>query len=121
MQSQQPCSGALSAALKNGAAILLVTANTTVRRVIDYIKATGGAGGITITLTPGIDASADPTNPIFLYQVYHARKDDAAAGAITFVDLNGALFNRQPSWVLNNQDQWAIFIWNGTGWDVFGN
>ena len=121
MQSQQAISAILTPTLESGAAILRVAANAIVGDTVDYIKATGGAGGIIITLTPGIDFTGDPTNPTVLYQVYYVRKDDAAAGAITIVDPNNALFNGQASWVLNNQYQWAICIWTGAGWDVIGN
>jgi hypothetical protein len=121
MQSQQATSGLFTPFLENGAGILRVSASAVMLDSTDVIKATGGAGGITLTLTPAIDPTGDPTNPTYLYQVYYAKKDDAAAGAITFVDPNNALFNGQPSWQLTNQHQWAIFIWNGVGWDVMGN
>src|SRR5579864_6811075 len=121
MQSQQSTSGLFTPYLTIGSALQPYTANAVVPGWVDFIKATGGAGGITLTLTPSSTPTGDPTNPRVLYQTYYAMKYDAAAGAITFIDPNSALFNGQPSWVLNNQYQWAIFIWDGVGWHVIGN
>jgi hypothetical protein len=121
MQSQQATSGLGTPYLTNGAALQRYSANAVVPGWVDWIKATGGAGGITLTLTPGSTPTGDPTNPRWLYETYFAMKDDVAAGAITFVDPNGALFNGQSSYVMNNQFQWAIFQWDGISWHVIGN
>jgi len=121
MQSQTSTSALLSPVLKNGTALLRYAASAVVPTSVDWIKATGGAAGIVLTLTPAIFATGDPTSPTYLYQTYFATKDDAAAGLVSFVDPNGALFNGQPSWDLVNQYQWAIFVWDGIGWHVIGN
>jgi hypothetical protein len=121
MQSQVSTNATLTPLLQNGAALQRYTANAVVPISVDFVKATGGAGGITLTLTPAIYPTGNPTNPVFLYQTYYAMKDDVAAGVITFVDPNGAMFNGQSSYVLNNQYQWAIFVWDGIGWHVLGN
>jgi hypothetical protein len=121
MQSQQATNATVNQSLTSGAALKAYAANATVLPGIDLIKATGGAGGITLTLTAGITPTGNPAAPDFLYQVYYARRDDAGAGAVVFVDSKGALFNGQASWELLDQYQWAIFIWDGTGWNVIGN
>lgn len=121
MQSQQSTSAFLSPVLKSGTALLRFVASAVVATSVDWIKATGGALGITLTLTPAIYATGDPTSPTYLYQTYYAMKDDAAAGIVSFVDPNGAVFNGQPSYDLVNQYQWAIFVWDGIGWHVIGN
>jgi hypothetical protein len=121
MQSQQGSSGLVTPFLTTGSALKAYSANAVVPAWVDFIEATGGVGGIMLTLTPGAIPTGDPTNPRVLYQIYQAAKEDAAAGIITFVDPNGALFNGQSSYVLNNQYQWAIFQWNGVGWRVIGN
>ena len=121
MQSQQSTSAFLSPVFKSGTAQQRYAANAVVPTSVDFIKGTGGAGGIVLTLTPAIYTTGDPTSPTYLYQTYWAMKDDVAAGTVTFVDPNGALFNGQASYVMNNQYQWAIFIWDGIGWHVIGN
>jgi len=109
--------------MKAGASPRAYSANAVVLPSVDFIKAIGGSGGITLTLTRGVypTATGSPSFPTFLYQVYYARRDDAGAGAATFIDPNGALFNGQASWELTDQYEWAIFIWDGTGWNVIGN
>jgi hypothetical protein len=121
MQSQQATSGLGTPFLTNGVALQRYSANAVVPAWVDWIKATGGAGGITLTLTPGATPTGDPTNPRWLYEVYYAMKDDAAAGIVSLIDPNGALFNGQPWYDLTNQYQWAIATWDGIGWHVIGN
>jgi hypothetical protein len=96
------------------------TASGTVPTTVDYIRATGGSAGIALVLTPSSIAITGASGSFIVNQVYFAKKIDAAAGAVTFTDLNGALFEGASSYVLSQQGQWAIFLWNGTGWDVFG-
>jgi len=108
-------------AIPAGSVPTAYTANGTVSTSVDYIRATGGAGGIALTLTPSSLLVTGPTGSFTVYQVYFAKKIDSAAGAVTFTDLNGALFESgEASYVLSQQGQWAIFLWNGTTWDVFG-
>jgi hypothetical protein len=106
--------------MKSLAWIQNFSANAVVPVGVDVIRGTGGAGGITLTLTPAsyvVQASGAVT--ITVYQSYQAMKVDAGVGPVTFVDPNGALFNGQSSWDLVDQYQWATFAWNGTGWEVF--
>ena len=95
--------------------------NGVVPTSVDLIRATGGSGGIALALTPGTAVFTGPSGVFSIYQTYYAMKVDAGAGVITFTDLNGALLNGASSYVLENQWQWAIFCWNGTSWDAFGN
>ncbi len=89
---------------------------------VDVIRAAGGAGGITLTLTPKTYVLQEPGGvTIAVYETFRDIKTDAAAGVVTFVDPNGALFNGDSSYDLVDQWQFAIFQWNGTGYDVFGN
>ena len=95
-------------------------ANATVPTSVDYMRCTGGAGGIALILTPGTQVFTGPSGSFTVGQVYRAKKIDSAAGAITFTDLNGALFEGAASYELTQQGQWAEFVWNGVSWDVFG-
>jgi hypothetical protein len=97
------------------------TASGIVPTQVDYIRATGGANGIALQLTPGIFQAQGPNGTVGIYQTYFAMKVDAGAGVVTFSDVNGALINGGATYTLENQFQWAIFMWNGTSWDVFGN
>lgn len=97
------------------------SANGTVPTSVDYIRATGGAGGIALQLTAGATPINGASGNVTGYQVYFAKKVDSGAGAITFTDSLGALFeDGQSSYQLTLPGQWAIFIWNGTVWEVFG-
>jgi hypothetical protein len=117
----QPSTSALINGNETGVSPKAFSATGVVLPSVDVIRATGGAGGITLTLSPAIYSTNSPQGPLFLCQVYYALKIDAGVGIITFVDPNGALFNGQSSYILINQWQWAIFMWNGTTWDVIGN
>jgi hypothetical protein len=121
MQSQVSTNAALTPVFENGAARTAYSASAVVPASVDFIAATGGAGGITLTLTPVIYPTGSPGSPRMLLSVYYAIKSDAAAGVVIFIDPNGALFNGQSSYELTDQYQWAIFCWNGVGWDVLGN
>jgi hypothetical protein len=94
-------------------------ANGTVPVTVDYIRATGGAGGIALALTSASKTFTGLSGTYTVGIVYRAKKVDSGAGAITFTDLLGALFEGASSYVLTQQGQWAEFVWNGTGWDVF--
>jgi hypothetical protein len=104
-----------------GAAVLTLSASGAVPPSTDFIRAVGGTGGIVLTLTGKIYPTGNPATPVFVNTVFHAVRIDAGAGPVTFVDSNGALFNGQSSWVMNNAFQWAIFIWDGVGWTCMGN
>jgi hypothetical protein len=104
-----------------GAVVQTLSASGAVLPSTDFIKAIGGASGIVLTLTGKIYPCASPASPVFVNTVFHAVRTDAGAGVVSFVDFNGALFNGQASWVLLNQYQWAIFVWDGVGWTVMGN
>jgi len=96
------------------------SASGTVPTSVDYIRATGGSGGIALVLTPLSQTISGPSGQFSVNQVYFAKKVDSGAGAVTFTSLNGELFEGASSYALTQQGQWAIFIWNGTGWEVFG-
>jgi len=81
----------------------------------NLILATGGACGITLTLTPSYVEREDGAT---ITSVYAAMKVDQGAGVVVFVDPKGALFNGQASWRLAHQHEFAIFIWDGSGWHV---
>jgi hypothetical protein len=52
-----------------------------------------------------------------------AMKVDAGSGPAVFVDPGGALFNGLTSWKLEEQWEWAVFLWDADGgaWDVFAH
>lgn len=103
-----------------GASPTNYTASGAIPPTVDYIRATGGSGGIALVLTPTSTLIAGPTGQFQLNQVYMAKKIDSGAGAVVFTDSSGATFEGAASYSLTQQGQWAIFIWNGTSWDVFG-
>lgn len=105
---------------QSGAVATPYSTSGTVPASVDYIRATGGSGGIALVLTPASQAFSGPSGTYTVGQVYSAKKIDSGAGAVTFTSLGGELFEGQASYVLTQQGQWAIFIWNGSGWDVFG-
>jgi hypothetical protein len=108
-------------ALPGGNVPTAYTVGGTVPTTVDYIRATGGAGGIALVLTSSSQIITGPTGSFTVNQVYFAKKVDAGAGAITFTDSLGALFESgEASYALTQQGQWAIFLWNGVSWDVFG-
>jgi hypothetical protein len=84
----------------------------------NLLRAVGGADGITVTLTPHCAVREDGA---LVTSVYAAAKVDAGPGAVVFVDPKGALFNGHASWRLDRQHQWAVFVFNGSDWDVFAN
>jgi hypothetical protein len=100
------------------------TASGVVPPTVDYIRATGGGSGITLTLTGGVFLAQTPAGTVAVNQRYEAMKIDAGA-AVEFVDSAGALINGEASYTMNRQWQWAIFTWvvtDGVGsWDVIGN
>jgi len=120
MQSQVS-TDASDHSIHSGAAVQTLNASGAVLASTDFIKAIGGSGGIVLTLTGRTYPTGSPAAPVFINTVYHASKSDAGAGVVVFVDSSGALFNGQSSWVLNNQYQWAIFVWDGVGWTCMGN
>lgn len=97
-------------------------ANAVVPPSVDYIRGTGGSGaGITLQLTAQSTTFTGPNGPFSIQQVYFAKKVDAGAGPVIITDSAGALFeDGSSSYQLNQQWQWAIFIWNGTAWEIFG-
>lgn len=103
-----------------GSVVSAYSASGTVPTQVDYIRATGGSGGIALVLTSSSQVINGASGSFAVNQVYFAKKVDSGAGAVTFTDLNGALFEGASSYALTQQGQWAIFIWNGSGWDVFG-
>jgi hypothetical protein len=86
---------------------------------VDYIRATGGSAGIALQLTPLSQNFTGQSGSYTVGQAYLVKKVDSGAGAITLTDLNGALIEGAASYELTQQGQWANFVWNGTGWDVF--
>jgi hypothetical protein len=69
---------------------------------IDFVEAT--AGELTLTAPP---------NP---HRIMAIKVD--AAGVAGFKDSAGALFNGESRWELRRQHEWAIFLWDGTAWNV---
>jgi hypothetical protein len=70
--------------------------------IIDFIEATEGK----LTLS-------SPPKP---HRIMAVKVD--AAGVAAFKADAGALFNGQPVWELKRQYEWAIFLWDGTAWNV---
>lgn len=76
------------------------------------VEATGGAGGITLTLP----AAASNTGRRFAI-----KKVDAAAGSVT-VDANGAeLIDADLTYVITDEDQYVVIVSNGTNWSIVAN
>lgn len=108
-------------AIPCGSVPTVYSGSGTVPPTVDYIRGVGGAGGIALALTASSQVVAGATGSFTVYQVYFAKKTDAGAGAVVFTDSLGALFESgESSYELTQQGQWAIFLWNGTTWDVFG-
>jgi hypothetical protein len=121
----QPSTSAVINQNETGVAPTNFSASGVVLPSTDLIRATGGAGGIVLTLTRAVYPTNNPAGPTFLGQAYYAIRVDAGIevgnGLVQIVDPGGALFNGYPSWDLENRWQWAIFMWNGTTWDVIGD
>lgn len=78
-----------------------------------HVSATGGTSGITLTLQ---SASMSAGWPIYL------KKVDSGVGVVTIADVSGsAVFEGYTTLTLANQWQWAILIWTGSTYMVFGN
>jgi hypothetical protein len=108
-------------AIPGGSVATAYTANGTVPPSVDYIRGTGGSGGIALALTASSQVITGATGTFTVNQVYFAKKVDSGAGSVVFTDSLGALFESgEASYELTQQGQWAIFVWNGTTWDVFG-
>jgi hypothetical protein len=108
-------------AIPCGSVATAYSASGTIPTTVDYIRATGISGSISLALTSASQVITGPSGSFTVNQVYFAKKVDSSTGLITFTDSNGALFeNGESSYVLSQQGQWAIFFWNGTTWDVFG-
>lgn len=105
---------------QTGAVVTAFNASGVVPTTVDYIRGTGGGSGIALQLTSRSQQFIGASGTFSVNQVYYAKKVDSGAGAVTFTDLNGATFEGAASYSLTQQGQWAIFIWNGTSWDVFG-
>lgn len=75
------------------------------------VAATGGAGGITLTL-PAVASSQ--------YKVFHVVKVDAGAGAVTLDGNASETINGSTTYALSSQYD-AVTIWcDGTEWFVLG-
>lgn len=86
---------------------------TNVPATTKHVSATGGAGGITLTLQ---SASMGSGWPVYL------KKVDSGVGVVTITDVSGgSVFEGYTALTLANQWQWAILIWTGTQYLVFGN
>lgn len=86
-----------------------VSANGNIAATDDVILATGGAGGITLTL---------PAPGTVTGQPFIIKKVDSAAGFIT-INPNGAeTIDGQTSWQLVNQYQAVELMSDGTNWQV---
>jgi hypothetical protein len=110
--------------MRSLAQIQSFAASQAVPGAIEVIRAAGGASGITLTVTPPSYTVQEPSGiTVAVYETFTAIRTDDGDGTnpVKFVDSTGALFNGDTSWNLINQNQWAIFCWTGTGWDVFGN
>lgn len=88
------------------------SATATVAATVKLIAATGGSSGFTLTLQSTLMTTGQPL---------YAKKVDVGVGAITFVDASGATFEGDTNLILSNPGQWAIIVWSGTQWLVFGN
>ena len=101
---------------QSGAVATLYNASGVVPALVDYIRATGT---IALQLTSGSQIFSGLAGNFTVNQVYYAK--NVGAGVVTFTDSGGALFeDGSASYVLAQKGQWAIFMWNGTAWEVFG-
>jgi hypothetical protein len=75
------------------------------------IKATGGVGGITITL---------PNPSLCSGKVFTVKKVDAGVGVVTIVPAVG-LIDGAASYIRGSQYQYGRFLSDGTNYNVIGN
>jgi UDP-3-O-acyl-N-acetylglucosamine deacetylase len=95
-------------------AILAVSTSETLASITQptVVEATGGGGGITLTLPPAASNQG---------RRFSIKKVDAAAGVVT-VDANGAeLIDADLTYVLSNEDQYVVIVSNGTNWSIVAN
>lgn len=95
-------------------AILAVSTTQTLTSITQptVVEATGGGGGITLTLP----AAASNTGRRF-----SIKKVDAAAGIVT-IDANAAeLIDADLTYVLTNEDQYVVIVSNGSDWSIVAN
>ena len=93
----------------NGVHIVGVTslsANTTLTSTHDFIKATGGTLGITLTL-PAVATGLR----------FEIKKVDSGVGYVTVAGtIDGA-----TNYILSNKNQYVVVNCDGTGWHIVGN
>lgn len=78
----------------------------------DVVLATGGAGGITLTLpSPSTNANRS----------YCIKKVDSAAGIVTINPNAAETIDGQASYQLVNQYQYVELLSDGTNWQVIKN
>lgn len=86
-------------------AIANVSINTTLDGTYGFVKATAGAGGITVTLPSAVN---------FIGLVYKIMKVDAI-GVVTISTTSAQTINSNTSYLLSNQWQFVELIADDTG------
>jgi hypothetical protein len=89
-----------------------ISANTTLDGSYEVVTASGGAGGITVTL---------PSAVIFANQVYIIKKIDSAAGAITIATTSTQTIDGLSTYPLVTQWQYVKVVSDSSNWIVVGN
>lgn len=99
----------------NAIHVLGVTAlsgNTTLTSAHDHIKATAGAGGITLTLPTAVGITGRP---------YHIKRVDAAAGNVTIATTSSQTIDGLTTYTLVNQWQYVEVYSDGANWQIRAN
>lgn len=91
--------------------VTALSANTSLTSAHDYVRATGGAGGIILTL-PAASSSAGLT--------FKIKKIDSGVGAVTVAANSGDHIDGSVSYVLGQQYQFVEVSCDGAVWDVTG-
>lgn len=93
--------------------IASVSTGTALTSTSDYVRATGGSGGIALTLPAASARSGQP---------YTIKKIDSGAGAVTVTPAGADTIDGAANYILLVQWQYVALVSNGsTGWEVVGN
>ncbi len=79
--------------------------------IFQTVEATGGVGGITLTL--------QGTSMAVGY-CYTIKKVDSGVGAVTIIDSTSKLFDGDSSYILSDQWQFVTVQWTGSRFDIVG-
>jgi hypothetical protein len=91
--------------------VTALSANTTLDATHDYVPATAGAGGITITLPTAVGVTG---------RTYTIKKVDSGAGNVTVATTSSQTIDGATTYTLGNQFTGITVVSNGANWDICG-